>query len=502
MPLLIEKIVPGAATCILIGGLRGVTDIDWAPYRAILWWVDTENQQAAPIEVESDRLQIAPLERVDVRAVAATLEAFVRRDQKCMPSIFVTDAVAPQHAAVCRQVMAELYSQLASVQQARITRQLDGFTWQTHVLRNLDAYVKQRMSDSWAGALRGVPAIVTGSGPSLQVSLPRLALLADRAIVISADSALRALARQGVQADFAVSIDAAKQPEKCLPDELRPTRVILSSVSPPAWLAAVPPRTVSFISGFQLTDDWLATMGTPRTAIAARENCGNTAIDLATHLGCDPIYLFGMDLAVDALEQGRTHLPDVDLSIYKAFNYSSATRFPLVPGNYSETVPCFAFSDWEALNRRLANRHAPTVFNVTDRGARLNGVTLIHPDHLSPLPGALDKRAATAALMPPADVAPEVAAKVFACVRAAGERCGLHIPAMREALARGSPDGLVRLLRPILLDADCSRALGAFSLKLMPHLIPPIEGSLDFWGTVLGEYKHLAELAQKVGLSD
>ena len=182
---------------------------------------------------------------------------------------------------------------------APATRQNDGLTRQRHVLQNLPGYVRHRLPSAWAGALRGLPALVCGAGPSLDVTLPALAAAAGHAVVFSADSALRALARAGVTADFAVSIDADKVPENCLPAGSPPARVVLASVSPPAWRGARLPAPPLFLSGPQVTDDWLAAQGGARTAVTAAESCGNTALALAEHLGCCPIYVFGMYLAVD-----------------------------------------------------------------------------------------------------------------------------------------------------------------------------------------------------------
>ncbi|MBC7368204.1 MAG: DUF115 domain-containing protein [Undibacterium sp.] len=227
---------------------------------------------------------------------SALVERFLRRDPRHLPPLYVT---AGTDGSAYAAIIEATHPALESAHGTRLTRQKDGFIWQKHVLRNAPAYIGQRLPAAWAGALHGLPAFICGAGPSLDVSLPALAAAADRAVIFSADSALRALARHGVAADFAVSIDAAKVPEKCLPSTHLPVRAVLASVSPSAWQTALPAAQTFFLSGPQVTHDWFATRGVPRTALAVAESCVCTALRLAHHLGCDPIYLFGMDLAFD-----------------------------------------------------------------------------------------------------------------------------------------------------------------------------------------------------------
>jgi len=499
MSLLIEKIVPGATTCLLVGGLRETAGLNFAGYHALLWWVDAESRIPAPAGIPFERIQIAPIETITPDQTETIIDEFIRRDPKRMPSVLVTRSLNADHAKIYRHIIDEVHDRLESAHRARLTRQLDGFVWQKHILGNVAAYARRRLPASWAGTLRGVPALVCGAGPSLDVSGPKLAAAAERAVIFSADSALRALARHGVAADFAISIDAAKVPEKCLPNHHGPRRVIVSSVSPSSWLSAVSSDLLFFLSGRQVTDDWLATLGIPRTTIAAIESCGSTAIELATFLGCDPIYLFGLDLAVDPVNPARRHQQDADPALYANSNYDPTANLPRVPGNYAETVPCFALGDWRELDARLATRAAPRMFNVNDRGARLRGTTLVHPDEFTFPPAPTLKNDRLRALPFETEMSPQAATTALSRLNAIGDRCTKGIPEMRRILKRNGPARLAPLFRSLLLDPDCGRALGAFSLKIMPHLVPPIEGDVAFWESLLNEFAELSALAQKAG---
>jgi hypothetical protein len=80
---------------------------------------------------------------------------------------------------------------------------------------------------------------------------------------------------------------------------------------------------------------------------------------------------------------------------------------------------------------------------------------------------------------------------VAARIRTAGEQCRTALPLLRDALARGGPSALAAAFVPLMVGPDTGRLLGAFGLKLMPHLVPPIEGDATFWKTLLAEYAEL-----------
>jgi hypothetical protein len=494
--ILIDQPAPAATTCIVIGPVPA-TGIPHLPrYRAVLWWIDSAFTAPLPASFIPERTQIARLGADDC---GQTLDRFIRVNPRQLPSLVITTGIEGPHAAAYERLITETHRLLESTHRTRFTRQQDGYTWQKHVLQNASAYARHRLPDAWAGALHGLPAFVCGAGPSLDVSIAKLATVAGHGVIFSADSALRALARHGVRADFAVSIDLAKIPDKCLPANpaFAPARVALASVSPPAWQESIAAERQFFLSGNQLTDDWFAAQGVPRTKIAIAESCGSTAIELARHLGCDPIYLFGLDLAVDPTNQTQRHQKDADPALYANSRYDPTAHLPRVPGNYAETVPCFALGDWHELDARLAAQTEITIFNVNDRGARLRGTTLVHPERFAFVPPTAAKSGPLAALT--TTPAPDAAARsALTRLRAIGVHCEQALPGLRSAFARGGPTGLAEAFRPLLLDRDIGRALGAFALKLMPHLIPPIEGDRAFWQALLGEYEELSRLARSV----
>lgn len=494
--LFFERRFPGATTCIVLGPLSPAhPPADLARARAVLWCADSADLRT-PLRLPRDcALVTVPL--ADARANwRPALEQLVQRDARHLPSVFVSERIAGPHADDFLALLAELQATLDRHHRARQTRQKDGFTWQHHLLRNLPAYTAQRVPAEWAGALAGLPAFVCGAGPSLDVTAPLVAAHGAHAVIFAADSALPGLARHDVAADFAVSVDAAKVPEKCLPADpaLHPAHVVLTSVSPPAWTSALPSARLHFLSCRQVTLDWLATRGVARTALTAAPNCGHTALELARFLGCSPVYLFGLDLAVSAQQPAQRHHAAVDATLYTHSGFDASAPLPTVPGNYEERVPTFAPDDWRALDECIARAPAGTVINVNDRGARFHAATLVAPADLSFSSPSLAKSAALARLAsaPPADPA------ALAAVADHGARAVAQLDALRRAFADGGAAGAVTAFRQLLADQNIARIFGAFSLKLMPHLLPPVTVDHAFWSAAITEFATLAALAAYV----
>jgi hypothetical protein len=491
---LMERSFPGATTCVLVGGLTGAEEADFGPFKSVLWIVNSGAAQPNPPGAQQGAVQLVCPDQIPAAEVSAALEKFIARDPRHLPSIVVTEC-----AGAFTAILAQVYAAVEGHHRARQTRQKDGFLWQKHLLANLAPYAGRRIPPGWAGALRGVPAFVCGAGPSLDASVDALAACADRAVIFSADSALRALARRGVKADFAISIDAAKMPEKCLPADCIPDRVVLSGVSPPSWQGAIAADRQYFVSNRQVTLDWLGAQGLACTQVSATESCGSTGIELARYLGCSPIYLFGLDLALDPAAPATRHNAAADPTVYASSGFDPLQRLPRVSGNYGDTVATHVYGDLQALNRRLSLWPQDLVFNVNDRGARLDNTTLVHPHAFSVAAPAGVKSAVLSRLCPPEKVPDAVLASALGSLRRLGETGTASMYTLRQVLDLGGPEALCGHLRQLFADRDFGRAMGSFSLKVMPHLVPPAEGSAVFWSSLLDEMEELSVLSSKVG---
>jgi len=490
---LLEKPSPGSDACILIGRLPPTAVLPGGPLRAVLWLVDEASPGAQIHAASASAVRLGP-------ATAAQIEAalvdFFKKSPKHLPALCVTRSLPPEYEAQYAEAIGIAGSVLEAQHRARVTRQADAFAWQSHILRNLAEYAASRVPDSWEGALTGIPAFIVGAGPSLDASIGALARHTGRAVVFAADSSLRALHRAGVEPDFVVSVDVAKTAAKCLlPDGPVPRRVVLSANSPPDWTPAVPAANRYFVSSNQLTLDWLASLGIARTTVNVCENSGATAIDLARFLGCAPICLFGMDLALDAAGAAQRHHGAVETSVYANSGFNAAQDFPKVPGNFSAEVPTHVIGDWRSLDRRFATWPSGLVQVVTDRGARLSNTTVVRPEDFALSTRELAREQTLAALSPPVPAPAALVRVVAEQLGFFGRRLLEWMPAVRQTHETAGDAGVAASLRSLFADPAHGRMLGAYSLKLMPHLLPPIEENAALWSGIIAEMEALGNAA-------
>lgn len=464
----------------------------WEPaaagYRAVFWLAHSSVFTTSPVThtcVALDKQSDAEIERA--------LDAFVARAARHLPTLLVSMDLGPGSESDFERLIERMLNSLEAHNRARVTRQKDGFRWQAHLIANLPSYLCGCMPNSWKGMLEGIPAFVCGAGPSLDASGESLARIADKGVVFAADSSLRALAKLGVRADFCVSVDVAKHPGKCLPADVpSPGKVVLSAVSPPEWNEVGGGIARYYLSSNQLSLDWLASLGFGRTPVNVCENCGATAIELARFLGCRPIVLFGMDLALSGEGTYARHHGETDQALYKDSGYNAALKHPKVPGNYHDWVRTHVIGDWRALDRRLATWPEGLVHVVTDRGARLSNTT-VHQAGSFTLGGKPGVAApALAALAGPSQAGTRVTEAVGASLLEHGRKIVSRKKILLAHLEAGRVQEVVAELRPLFTEGEGGRIMGSYSLRLMPHLLPPIDPDVGFWRDALRELEELA----------
>ena len=67
-------------------------------------------------------------------------------------------------------------------------------------------------------------------------------------------------------------------------------------------------------------------------------------------------------------------------------------------------------------------------------------------------------------------------------------------------VAKGGAPIAQQGFRELLMDADFSSLMGAFSLKLMPYLSSPSEGDVGLWEGLVAECLELTRLAAQLEL--
>jgi hypothetical protein len=182
---------------------------------------------------------------------------------------------------------------------------------------------------------KDIPAIICGAGPSLDKNVSFLKTLRQKALIFAGSSALPALIANDVIPHFGAAID---------PNQAQYGRIQTAHAhSIPffyrnrlfheALLAIVGPRLYLTGSGGYEVADWFdAALGIEGDVLDEGHNIVNFCIEIAAALGCNPIILVGVDLALTDQKhyaQGviqELHLQEADLKLAEDFDSQPIVR--------------------------------------------------------------------------------------------------------------------------------------------------------------------------------
>ncbi len=163
-------------------------------------------------------------------------------------------------------------------------------------LSRLDGMLNLR---AMAGLTAGSPAVVVAAGPSLDAQLEDIRRVRKSVVLISVDTALRPLLAANLDPDFVVAVDPQPLNAEHLIDLAPDTHArLVSELSlPPEVFEAYGKRIAPFRVGLNEPWPWLVSHGVDLAVLAAWGSVLVTTIDLACHLGCNPVLLCAADLA-------------------------------------------------------------------------------------------------------------------------------------------------------------------------------------------------------------
>ncbi|MBL62052.1 MAG: hypothetical protein CMI30_01465 [Opitutae bacterium] len=476
-----ENDTPGSTTAVLLGPVDATelkTQCEKHP--AGVLWIAVEGDAQAPSLPPSNLTQVM-VNASGGHFPQETLQDFLGLNYEVMPSVRVSSAINPD-SPVYLNALNLVMQQTEATLRARRTRSETGPLRQQNVFRNLPGYLQARVPGSWRGAAEGSLAVVVGAGPSLDVTLPLLVETCSDAVVIAADSAIKALAKHGVSPDLVVNMDPEKTLASCDSSTLCPGIAVLSSQSHPSWRAAWR-ENVRYLSGRVLTEDWLAVKGVAKTDLLAVNNAGLSAFLLADYLEASVVLLAGMDLS--GSDDGKRRYAE---STGRNAQVGMAAHYKKIPGNHEDTVSTPFLSDWSETNEHCAAiARRRQVVNLNDRGARLEGSTLIHPDKFEELENALSEN------LTPFDRTGNKLSQEQdranswdqALRSTLANRCD-EIGRRLQPLLSGTHSRIdkLRFLRELMANQELATLLGDFSFAVMPGIMPgkePSESQLDLW---------------------
>lgn len=237
------------------------------------------------------------------------------------------------------------------------------------------------------------PVFIVGSGPSLDKRIEDIKKYKDKAIILSAGTALRALHKEGIKPDFQIEIESHYESVRVMeeindPDYLKDINLIGAVQLTPKLLDffkdtrlfVKDSTALGAITGTQVTDICSGTTPT----------CTNTALAIAGYFKCSRLYFFGTDYGFKNLDSHHSKH-----SVYYSEEQSDAIEkatssygdylieVESVDGEKMQSTPIYNTSRRrvEVEIQFLQTRYELVAKNCSEGGAKIEGVDYIsHED--------------------------------------------------------------------------------------------------------------------------
>lgn len=212
------------------------------------------------------------------------------------------------------------------------------------------------------GKFKGIPAVICGAGTSLKNYFQLLKEMEGQALMFGGGSALLPLCKEEISLDFIAALDPEPPTERFYRQTYYETPLFYQRQVDPTLLQTHqgPKLTFGKSGMFPIEEELL---GEGVIDVGWTVTTFMTAI--ATHLGCNPIYLVGVDLCQS--EKGK-YVSGVEGKDDRKDLIDSIDRF----GNPVRTRPDFlAAKEWLEL---FAHKHSETRFINLSEGLNLEGI--------------------------------------------------------------------------------------------------------------------------------
>jgi len=290
------------------------------------------------------------------------------------------------------QVENILKSRLSRYQVNRATLNRFGKRWIRNLAGNLDIISTAGDVGMWRAAFSSIPSVIAAAGPTLDELLPLLPDLAERAVIISSDTAARALLRIGVTPDFIIVVDPQYWNSRHL-DGLDLSDSILVSESathPDIFRGRY--RSIYFSGSLFPLGAFLEGERSSRMKLGAGGSVATTAWDFARLIGSSRIVAAGLDLGFPDLQ---THFRGC---YFEQRLFTLNSRFKPYEQSYFQSMKSGAPFQAEDFNGRpvltdrrlvvykqwfeeqLAHPSSPSTLTISSRGMRISGIEAQSPE--------------------------------------------------------------------------------------------------------------------------
>ena len=181
---------------------------------------------------------------------------------------------------------------------------------QSNIAINLPVIIDAYPLDAVIQKFQNRPAIITAAGPSLDKNVDQLAGLDNRAVLLCVDTAARTLLPKRIHPHFVVTSDPTPENAKHFNDVILPEKTVFA-FAPDACPKAVEKfrdhsRKLCLFDNSNWFNEHYRKLMNLRKLLPRPMHVSELAIRLAIAMGCDPIILVGLDLALPSNSQA-TH---------------------------------------------------------------------------------------------------------------------------------------------------------------------------------------------------
>ncbi|MDN3505872.1 MAG: DUF115 domain-containing protein [Simkaniaceae bacterium] len=248
------------------------------PNSEVVAWLDENPERYVVVISEGE---IAP-SHVRMRSVSIQDEESLKK--VAWEFVFLKFSYLGDHGAFAKmQYFQEGVQLVASDYKER------GLDLLANFMQNSELFDRARDGKDLFGSFSNVPAIICGAGPSLEEQIPYLRSLKDRALLFAGGTTLSSLSQFSIRPHFGGLVDPHPPVERLFAQQAHEVPLFFQARAHPTLLKQmqgpllkIPGSDNDFFESDSFDAGW---------------NVTTFLVALATHLGCSPIILVGVDLA-------------------------------------------------------------------------------------------------------------------------------------------------------------------------------------------------------------
>ena len=183
-----------------------------------------------------------------------------------------------------------------------------GQRWVRNLSKNMTAIRDYPGISRLEGLANGNPVFLAAAGPSLDKIKPLLRDIYDRCIIVAVDTSLRFFVKNRIQPDFVLVVDPqfwnSRHLDRCFSGKAAVQTALIaeSAVYPP--VLSLPVKNKFLCGSLFPLGKFIEDQVDPKGRLGAGGSVATTAWDFARSLGCNEIWIAGLDLAFPGL---KTH---------------------------------------------------------------------------------------------------------------------------------------------------------------------------------------------------